>query len=396
MSRILASLAQCPYCSGKLPKPPTRGHLCPICQNRYYVRSDSEGVAYVVTEDELNKTQNQTPSQFVDLWESGKFWEIFGFSDDSFNSIRLGSKYAELLSSASPAESQIIDSAYSVLNAPISRHIYLLCREVMNELESNIGKTKYRAKARIIWHQLWAYCSNGWREPTPDVVNDIKVNTGLSRPSIQPKEKTSEEYTQELVAKIKSLDERGFNKTQIAEALSKEGIPFTTAMQWADAYFNAKTRSRSSGCGEQIMGRVIGFIALFVIIWVVGSISDCESCATSNSNSSSYTYSPPTTTPYQVSNTGVVTGRVYFTDGTPAVSAEIYLFIPNTYSSYKGTKADSSGAFRFSSIPAGTYEIYVTADPRLSTFSGLPNNTIVVYANMTSPVSAIYIKKPAN
>ncbi len=50
---VLAKMAQCPYCGGRLPKAPTREHPCPSCKQVFYVKKGTDGALYTVTKDEL-------------------------------------------------------------------------------------------------------------------------------------------------------------------------------------------------------------------------------------------------------------------------------------------------------------------------------------------------------
>ncbi len=59
MARVLALLAQCPYCSAKLRKAPTRSHRCPKCKEQFHIWNSPEGEIFVVTEDELNKPEGR-------------------------------------------------------------------------------------------------------------------------------------------------------------------------------------------------------------------------------------------------------------------------------------------------------------------------------------------------
>lgn len=60
MSRILASTARCPYCSGKLPKAPTREHRCSSCNNIFYIVRGEDNLIYAVTRNEFDTKQKNT------------------------------------------------------------------------------------------------------------------------------------------------------------------------------------------------------------------------------------------------------------------------------------------------------------------------------------------------
>ncbi|AII60224.1 hypothetical protein X793_05600 [Dehalococcoides mccartyi CG4] len=319
------------------------------------------------------------------LWETGKLWEVFGFPDNSFNSIQLGNKYAELINITPTEYISYIDETFSILNAPTSRHIYYLCRQAMETISFDIGKPKFLKKEQELWNLIWAYCSNGWREPTKEVIESIKVQVGLSHAPIKPKEKTSDELVQELVNLIKSLDHQGQNKNQITEALTREGVPFTTAVQFVDSYFKSKKKSQS-GCINQI----IGWVVIGLIIWIISAFGNCDKSSTESTINND-----PAPTVLQKAGTGSIAGKVFFKDGTSSTAIELFLFKTNESRSYKWTRANSSGYYTFESIPVGTYEIYVTANPNLTIFTGLPNATLSVNEYQTTYVIDIFISKPA-
>lgn len=229
-----------------------------------------------------------------ELWEKGKLWEIFGFSNDSFNSIELGNKYSELVSTALGEDLQFIDDSFSILNAPISRNIYRLCRAAMLTIDFEVGKSRYVAKESEIWHSLWSYCSSGWREPTHEAMMMAKVQAGLSKPASTPKEKTQEELLKEVADLIRTLDKQGLNRHQIAEVLVQQGIPFTTATHITDYYFKAKEQAKYSWIRS-----LAGYAVIGLIIWGVSSLGMCGGPTTTDTNN----VSPPPSSGAQPLNT---------------------------------------------------------------------------------------------
>ncbi len=61
MARVLSVMAECPYCSGKLPKAPTRNHPCPSCKKVFHIQRGDDGNMYAVTKDELSGAVSKTP-----------------------------------------------------------------------------------------------------------------------------------------------------------------------------------------------------------------------------------------------------------------------------------------------------------------------------------------------
>ncbi len=57
-NHVLASKAICPYCSAKLPKAPTKSHICNKCKNKFYIQVDLDGQYYAVTELAYIPTSN--------------------------------------------------------------------------------------------------------------------------------------------------------------------------------------------------------------------------------------------------------------------------------------------------------------------------------------------------
>ncbi len=80
MARVLSVLAECPYCSGKLPHAPTREHPCPSCKNVFYVLRGEDGNLYAVTKDELNPAAHaDNPSAKGCIFCGGKLPEAANY-----------------------------------------------------------------------------------------------------------------------------------------------------------------------------------------------------------------------------------------------------------------------------------------------------------------------------
>jgi hypothetical protein len=126
------------------------------------------------------------------------------------------------------------------------------------------------------------------------------------------------------------------------------------------------------GIGIDMILKYLKYTLLITNILVVIVISSCSfnntisaststivktpTILTTNVITSSYTYHMTSSTP----NTGSVTGRVLFTDNTPAYPNLVYIFESGILASVSiaTTSVDTNGYYYFSNIPVGIYEIY--------------------------------------
>jgi len=111
-----------------------------------------------------------------DLWERGRFWEIFGFSSGDFTTLELAKQYSALMKAYQddPEVRQIIDETFAVLNAPLTRQFYEGCRALMQRIRRERGGTISRDIEHGIWRSLWNWVSERWQEPPEELVNLIK------------------------------------------------------------------------------------------------------------------------------------------------------------------------------------------------------------------------------
>lgn len=120
------------------------------------------------------------PSRFGrnirDLWERGKFWEIFGFSSGDFTTLELAKQYSTLIKAYQddPEVRKIIDETFAVLNAPLTRQFYEGCRALMQRIRRERGGTISRDIEHGIWRSLWNWVSERWQEPPEELINHIK------------------------------------------------------------------------------------------------------------------------------------------------------------------------------------------------------------------------------
>lgn len=120
------------------------------------------------------------PSRFDrnirDLWERGKFWEIFGFSSGDFTTLELAKQYSTLIKAYQddPEVRKIIEETFAVLNAPLTRQFYEGCRELMQHIQRESGGTISRDIEHGIWRSLWNWVSERWQEPPEELINSIK------------------------------------------------------------------------------------------------------------------------------------------------------------------------------------------------------------------------------
>ena len=334
---------------------------------------------------QLVRKAKKLPQTINSLWRTGRLWEIFGFKDNSFNSVQLGNKYAELLGDVASDEAVALDEAFAVLNAPESRLVYSKCRLAMSEIENEVGGATFTDAELKLWQALWSYCSSGWREPTTEAVLNAKIEAGLVKAPSKPKEKTQEELIKEVVELIKALDKQGLNKHQIAEVLQQKGMSFPVATQLVDYYFKTKKKNSDSKRGCLV------WIVIGLIILGVSSMDIWGGSKPSSNNNVPLTVPPETTVISQDPGMGKVTGRVFHRDGTTPSYFEIYLFKENEYFSYDGLILRSTSTYNFSSVPIGRYEVYVVTDPSTTTVTEPPNAIINVVEYQTITVPNIYV-----
>jgi len=111
-----------------------------------------------------------------DLWERGRFWEIFGFSSGDFTTLELAKQYSALMKAYQddPEVRQIIDETFAVLNAPLTRQFYAGCRVLMQRIQREIGGAISNDIEHRIWLSLWNWVSERWQEPPEELINTIK------------------------------------------------------------------------------------------------------------------------------------------------------------------------------------------------------------------------------
>lgn len=124
----------------------------------------------------MKDKQSSSDQNIHDLWARGKFWEIFGFNSDDFTALELAKKYSALrkVYKDSPEEAEIIENAFAVLNAPLTRQFYVGCRTVMQRIRERIGASSFEEGEKQIWRDLWGWVSKRWQVPTDEVVGALE------------------------------------------------------------------------------------------------------------------------------------------------------------------------------------------------------------------------------
>ena len=111
-----------------------------------------------------------------DLWFQGKFWEIFDFTSNDFTALELAKRYSALrkVYEDSPEQAEIIESAFAILNAPLTRQFYVGCRTVMQRIREGIGNSSFEDAESQIWSDLWGWVSKRWQVPTDELVTALE------------------------------------------------------------------------------------------------------------------------------------------------------------------------------------------------------------------------------
>ncbi|MDP2919716.1 MAG: hypothetical protein Q8O43_05835 [Dehalococcoidia bacterium] len=111
-----------------------------------------------------------------DLWNRGKFWEIFGFTSGDFTALGLAKQYSALTKVRRDQEDmRIIDDAFAVLNAPMTRQFYEGCRMVMQSVQKELGDSRFASVEDKIWSDLWGWVSPRWQSPPEELVHALKT-----------------------------------------------------------------------------------------------------------------------------------------------------------------------------------------------------------------------------
>jgi len=122
---------------------------------------------------------NQSSSEYdvSELCSKGKFWEIFDFTSNDFTALELAKRYSALrkVYEDSPEQAEIIESAFAILNAPLTRQFYEKCRIVMKRIKQETGDKKFEKAEGKIWADLWRWVSERSQEPPDELVNALKV-----------------------------------------------------------------------------------------------------------------------------------------------------------------------------------------------------------------------------
>ena len=163
-------------------------------------------------------TYNQvSPDRRVrDLWNRGKFWEIFGFSNGDFTGLELARRYAALTKvyRENPEDMLTIDDAFATLNAPLTRQFYEGCRMVMQRIRREVGDAWFGGAENRIWLDLWNWVSERWQEPPEEIINALKTKYG--HPSGTGTNRQTETWSSE------GLKPTDLDSVMAAEAFTRE------------------------------------------------------------------------------------------------------------------------------------------------------------------------------
>lgn len=122
----------------------------------------------------MNWSQN---NNVKDLWLRGKYWEIFGFTSSHFTSLEMAKRYSIMINhhSGPSGERQIVEEAFSILNAPLKRGFYTGCRLIMMQIQREIDATAYINHEEDIWSDLWGWVSQRWQAPSEELIKALKI-----------------------------------------------------------------------------------------------------------------------------------------------------------------------------------------------------------------------------
>ncbi len=234
----------------------------------------------------------KSPDQILSLWELGYFWEIFGFTDNSFTANELARNYSarRKLHKDSSRVSEVLEQTFSVLNAPVSRDSFKNARYIMNAIAEDLDKEEFQQYESCIWGNLWRFVSQDWKEPSQDevdfIVQESLEGNQLSKQDITDNIDTDNSLNQEdmdeLFRYIINQLNAGKSRREIAFELSKKGVPFENAVQMTKMVDERREQSGTStegeGCLSAIIGRIVGLAILGGIIMLIGFMIDTCGC----------------------------------------------------------------------------------------------------------------------
>lgn len=110
---------------------------------------------------------------FLELWTRGRLWEIFGFTNGDFTALELAAEYSRLvkLYKSSPEEKQVLEDAFAILNAPLTRRFFEGCRMEMERIRHEIGDSEFEQSESKIWADLWGWVSRRWQPPPEGLIS---------------------------------------------------------------------------------------------------------------------------------------------------------------------------------------------------------------------------------
>ena len=111
------------------------------------------------------------------MWIRGRLWELFEFVDGNFTALELAAQYSRLskIHKGNPEEEQILQDAFSILNAPLTRQFYHGCHMVMRHIKDDIGDSSFEQAESEIWDGIWGWVSQRWQPPPDELVNALVI-----------------------------------------------------------------------------------------------------------------------------------------------------------------------------------------------------------------------------
>lgn len=161
------------------------------------------------------------PNQSIrDLWNRGKFREIFGFTSSDFTALGLARRYSALtkVRPENPEDMQTIDDAFAVLNAPMTRQFYEGCRMVMLNVQKELGDSRFTSVEDKIWSDLWGWVSQRMQAPSEDLISAIKTRYG----NVIPRDSNKRTVNQTEPHSEESSNSADIDSVMAAESFMRE------------------------------------------------------------------------------------------------------------------------------------------------------------------------------
>jgi hypothetical protein len=125
------------------------------------------------------------------LWIRGRFWEILGFTKGNFNALEILHNHSILSATYryEPGEIRVLDDAFAILNAPVTRQFYEGCRATMQIIRKEIGDIDFEHSETEIWGELWGWVSTRWQTPPAELVRQLVLRYAAEEKGLLDKER---------------------------------------------------------------------------------------------------------------------------------------------------------------------------------------------------------------